>query len=88
MTKQVPWNEAIYSEFCKLAMLSTIEREVLRTRIMGHSITQQSIEFNLSRSTINRIISNLKRKYDEVQKLSDKLPERRSSAEETWMDNN
>lgn len=88
MTKQVPWNESIYSEFCKLAMLSTIEREILRTRIMGYSITQQEEEFNLSRSTINRIINRLKKKYDEVQPLSEKLPRRRSSAVETWMDDN
>lgn len=86
MTKTVNWNEVIYSEFCKLAMLNGLEREVLRTRIMGYSITQQAAEFNVSASTINRIISNLKKKYDDVQPYSDKLPRRRGSAEEIWMD--
>lgn len=82
----MPWNEIIYSEFCKLAMLSGIEREVLRTRIMGYSITQQAAKFNVSPSTINRIIAELKVKYDAIQPYSDILPKRRSSAKEKWMD--
>lgn len=88
MAKQVPWNEVIYSEFCRLGMLTEFEREVLRTRIMGYSITKQSMIFNCSVSTINRTINSLKKKYDKVQSHSDVLPERRTSAEETWMDNN
>lgn len=86
MSNQVPWNEVIYREFCKLAMLNVVEREVLRTRIMGYSITQQAAEFNVSESTINRIIKRLKDKYDQVQPLSDCLPARRMSEEERWMD--
>lgn len=86
MSKTVNWNEDIYTEFCKLAMLSITEREVLRTRIMGYSIVQQSMELGLSTSTVNRIIANIKKKYDNVQPLSDKLPKRRTSAEEIWMD--
>ena len=88
MAKQVNWNEIIYGEFCKLAMLNGLEREVLRTRIMGYSITQQAMEFNVSESTVNRIIRELKKKYDAVQPYSDKLPVRRSSAAEKWMDEN
>ena len=86
MSQQVPWNETIYTEFCKAAMLSEIEREVLRTRIMGYSITRQAELLCVSESTVNRIISKLKKKYDLVQKHSGILPPRRSSAEETWMD--
>lgn len=88
MAQQVPWNETIYTEFCKAAMLSEIEREILRTRIMGYSITRQAELLCVSESTVNRIISKLKKKYDAVQKNSDLLPERRSSAAETWMDSN
>lgn len=87
MSKQVPWNEDIYTEFSRLAMLSDIEKEILRTRIMGYSITWQAMHFNISESSVNRIISRLKKKYDLVQPYSDKLPKRRKSAEEVYMDN-
>lgn len=84
----VPWNEILYLEFGKLAMLSDIEKEVLRTRIMGYTITQQSMILNVSESTVNRIIAQLKQKYDDVQKYSDKLSERRTSSQEDYMDSN
>lgn len=86
MTKQVPWNEMIYVEFCKLAMLNDFEKEILRTRIMGMSITQQAMNFAVSESTVHRTIRTLKSKYDEVQQHSELLPPRRTSKAETWMD--
>jgi len=88
MAQQVPWNEKIYTEFCKLGMLTTTEREVLRMRIMGYSVVQTSMELCLSEATIHRTVAKLKAKYDKVQPLSDKLPPRRFSAKETWMDEN
>lgn len=87
MAKQVPWNEEIYITFCKLGMLTELEREVLRMRIMGFSVIQTSMELDTSVSTVNRIVALLKQKYDNVQPLApDKLPPRKSSAKETWMD--
>lgn len=87
MAHQVPWNETIYTEFCRAAMLSDREREVLRTRIMGYSISEQADLLRVSKSTISRAIEVLKKKYDRVQKLNPSvLPERTTSAEETWMD--
>lgn len=89
MAKQVPWNEEIYMTFCKLGMLTPIEREILRMRIMGYSVVQTSLELDMSVSSVNRAISMLKQKYDGVQPLSDgKLPARKFSAKETWMDEN
>lgn len=86
--KKVNWNEVIYTEFVKLGMLNDFEREVLRTRIMGYSITQQAQLMNCSDSTISRTIAALKRKYDDVEPYSEKLPPRRDSNEEHWQDNN
>lgn len=86
MSQQVPWNETIYTEFCKLAMLSELEREVLRTRIMGYSISKQAELLCISESSVSRTVKKLKKKYDMVQKSSKVLPERKSSAAETWMD--
>ena len=88
MSHQVPWNEQIYMEFSRLAMLSPLEREILRTRIMGYSVVQQAMEFNISEPTVHRIISKLKKKYDAVQELSNVLPKRKSCAKELWQDNN
>ena len=86
--KKVNWNEVIYTEFVKLGMLNDFEKEVLRTRIVGYSITQQAQLFNCSDSTISRTIASLKKRYDDVQPYSDKLPSRRDSKEEEWQDNN
>lgn len=86
MSHQVPWNEDIYLEFSRLAMLSPLEKEILRTRIMGFSISQQAEEFKISERTVSRIISTLKRKYDMVQPKSSKLPLRKPSIAEDWMD--
>lgn len=87
MAKQVPWNEEIYMTFCKLGMLSQVEREILRMRIMGFGVIETGLELGISESSVNRTIARLKAKYDKVQPLApDKLPVRRTSAKETWMD--
>lgn len=86
MAKQVPWNKIITERFIELAMLNKDEEWVLRTRIAGMSIVQQSIELGMSTSTINRIIATLKKKYDAIEKYDPLLPPRKSSAKETWMD--
>lgn len=87
MSKQVPWNEEIYRNFCDLAMLSAKEKEVLRMRIMNYSVTETSMSLHISESSVARIVKRLKVKYDKVQPLSEgKLPPRKYSAKETWMD--
>lgn len=88
MAKQVPWNKLIAERFIELAMLTKEEEWVLRTRIAGKSIVEQSMELGMSTSSINRIVSRLKRKYDAVEKYDPMLPPRKYSAEETWMDQN
>jgi hypothetical protein len=86
MAKQVPWNKLILEEFVHLAALSEDEEKIIRTRVAGWTRVQQSMEFGLSLSTIDRIIRRLKVKYDHVQKHSSILPERKFSAEETYAD--
>lgn len=86
MSKQVPWNIVIYEEFSKLAMLTDFEKDILRTRIQAMTVTEQSRLFNVSESTIHRTISILKTKYDLVQPFSDKLPPRKFSKKEKYMD--
>ena len=88
MSQQVPWNKIIVEEFVKEAMLTQTEEMVLRTRVAGWSRVRQSTELNISLSTLDRIISTLKKKYDKVQKHNPILPPRKYSAKETWMDEN
>lgn len=88
MSHQVPWNKIIVERFIELAMLTEDEEMILRTRVAGWSRTQQADKLGMSISTVDKIIANLKIKYDGVQKYDPLLPPRKSSAKETWMDNN
>lgn len=87
MSKQVPWTKATTEFFIEQCMLTKEEQDVLKTRIAGHSRTQQAMELHMSISKVDRYISTLKKKYDYLQKrYPDILPVRTTSAEEVWMD--
>lgn len=86
MSKQVPWNKIILETFISLAVLTDEEEKILRTRVMGWTITKQAMTFGMSTAAVNRIIRRLKAKYDSVQPYSPLLPPRRHSAAETYMD--
>lgn len=86
MAHQVPWNKIIVERFIEVACLSEEEEWILRTRVAGWSITKQAMELGYSVSTINRIVSTLKKKYDNVSKYDPLLPPRKSSTQETWQD--
>ena len=75
--KDIIWNKIILDEFIKLAILTEIEEKILRTRIAGWSRVKQSMEFNLSISTVDCIIRMINQKYDMVQPYSNILPERK-----------
>lgn len=84
--KQVPWNKVILEEFISLALLTKEEEMIMRTRVAGWTISKQAMTFGMSESTVNRIIKNLKIKYDAVQPYSVILPPRKQSSEEDYMD--
>lgn len=86
MAHQVLWNKIFLEEFSNLAALSELETEIMRTRIAGWSRTKQADHFGISMSTLDRMIKQLKIKYDAVQKYSDILPPRKLSADELWQD--
>ena len=89
MAKQIKWTKNLTESFIDLAMLSEEEAYIMRSRVKNTPISVQADFLGCSTSTVNRYISQLKRKYDEVQKeYPDKFPVRKSSAKETWMDNN
>lgn len=80
MTNEVIWTKIVLERFIELANLTEDEEIVIRTRVAGWSRVKQAMELNLSISSIDRIISRLKRKYDEVQKYDPILPPRRKGA--------
>lgn len=88
MAHEVPWNKYICETFIELAMLTKEEEMVLRTRIAGFSRLQQAEKLNMSVATIDRIIKELKRKYDNIQKFDPLLPPRKRSDQEDWQDQN
>ena len=86
MVHQVPWNKIIVETFIEEAMLTKDEEWILRTRGAGWSRTKQAVELNMSITNVDKIISKLKKKYDNVQKYNPLLPPRKPSDQETWMD--
>lgn len=75
--KDIIWNKIILDEFIKLAILTETEEKILRTRIAGWSRVKQSMEFNMSVSTVDCIIKMINQKYDMVQPYSTILPKRK-----------
>lgn len=75
--KDIIWNKIILNEFIDLACLTEMEEKILRTRIAGWSRVKQSMEFNMSVSTVDCIIHSINIKYDQVQPFSNILPKRR-----------
>lgn len=89
MAKQVKWNHFILEKFNEYALLSSDEYYIMESRIKGTPISIQAYYLSVSESTVSRMISMLKKKYDAVQKLHpDELPPRKFSVKETWLDEN
>lgn len=72
---KVPWNRVILDEFLRLALLTELEENIVRTRVAGWSQVKQCHKFNVSIATITRTVRKLKKKYEFCRKYSDKLPE-------------
>ncbi|MGN0317811.1 MAG: hypothetical protein ACI4E1_07775 [Lachnospira sp.] len=87
MAHQVPWTKLLVDNFVELAMLSTDEEFIIRTRVKGWTVTRQAIHLNKSESSVHAMIKTMKKKYDNVQKTyPDIFPERKFSAKEAYMD--
>lgn len=84
MAQQVPWDQQILDEFIRRALLSDEDQWLLRSRIGGMSRSQQAEHLGLSERSVDRRISRLKSKYDQVQPGSSGLPPRRRRAADTW----
>ena len=87
MAHQVIWTNSVKEFFYKEGNLSEFQIQIMETRIKGMSIIEQSMKFCCSKSLIDKEIKKLKAIYDECQKANpDKLPPRKFSTKELYMD--
>ena len=87
---QIPWTKVLYNEFVDDAILTELEKKVLYARVWEkdkHTILGMSIDFHVSKSTINNCISSIRSKYDYLYySYPDKYPKRiKSKAERKEM---
>ena len=89
MAHQVRWTKQILQDFYECALLNDSEKYIMESRIQGVPVSLQADHLCCSEATVHRMIAKLKKKYDTVQKENpEKFPPRKTSAKETWMDNN
>lgn len=61
--------EVIYNDFISKVKLSENEKDVLDRYLKNDSLVRISMDLSLSYSSVSRIISNLKIKYENYKKL-------------------
>lgn len=86
---QVPWTKERVDSFIEMAMLNDDEAFIMRSRVLKVPVSTQATYLSLSESRVHQIVSELKIKYDNLQReVNDpqKFPPRRFSKEEVWMD--
>lgn len=83
------WTDELTEKVIQRCMLSKDESDILKTRVRGYTVKQQALAFDMSESTVARLISGMKKKYDAIQKqYPDEFPLRKTSKTEEWMDKN
>lgn len=86
---QVPWTKSRVDKFIEMAMLNSDEAYIMHSRIHKIPVSVQADYLGYSKSNIYRMVRELKKKYDIIQKEvnDDKIfPPRKFSKEEVWMD--
>lgn len=82
VTKHVFLTKEVVETFIREGNLNDRDTYIIKTRAKGYTIAKQARELNLSVDQVNKDIRRLKALYDEVQKKSDILPERKKNKRE------
>lgn len=82
MTKQVIWTKKILEAFIEEGNLNERQEYIIRSRANGDTIASQAEKLHLSKDLVNKEIAKLKKIYDDTQKNSSILPERKKSSKE------
>lgn len=80
MAKQVVWTKPVLEDFIRLALMDERQEAVIRLHASGKSQVEICMQLNISESTLNRIIRELKDRYDEVQPHSEIMKPRQKDA--------
>ena len=72
----IPWNRITLDEYIFLCNPTGAERIVLRDWADGESVTYTAMTHAMSDSTVEKIRSRIRKKYDQVQPYTPLLPER------------
>lgn len=83
------WTDELTEKVIEKLMLSDIEATILRTRVRGYSVRYQARLTGYCESSVAKIISKMKKKYDALQEqYPNEFPARKASKVEDWMDKN
>lgn len=87
MAHQVIWTKQTLDFFLENSGMTDFQKQIMITRCQNKTVVEQSILLNCSESMIHKEIAKIKRIYDEVQRQHpDKLPVRKASSKELYMD--
>lgn len=87
MAHKVQWIKKYFDIFVEEGCLNDFEIEVMKRRVKNMPVSIMADELNCSKSTVERTITKLKVRYDEVQKHHPELPVRiKNSPTEKYMD--
>ena len=86
MRRKVNWNEELYQNFVKYAMLNEDYQTILRMRIMEYTMTEIAYSTGWCLSTVKRRVDVLLEKYDKIQaQYPDIFPPAEESETEKYM---
>lgn len=87
LSTTVSWTKHAFDVFVVEGCLTEFEIKVLETRVKGMTITEQADYLNCSKSTVDRTVKKLKKRYDQVREHHPELPERNvNSITEAYLD--
>lgn len=69
----VSWSVPVHDEFVRLTYLTDDEKKILESWCRGESVISQSINYNMSESTVKKLRKSIMSKYQKVMPYSDIL---------------
>lgn len=87
MSKQVIWTKKTLDFFLEHSGMNDFQKQIMIDRCNNVTVIQMSIKYNRCESSIHKEIAKIKKIYDVTQaEYPDKLPPRRKSSKELYMD--
>lgn len=85
MKHQIPWNKTILEDFIEEGLLTDEEAHLMTLRTRNKSTVYQATALNVSTATVDRMVVELKKKYDQLhEQFPDRFPKRHRSQKERF----